>query len=214
MDLVRKPALPLTIFSKLVSYVLHPLLIPLYVTWFLVYVHPSAFTGFSWMQKKQTVLIIGLNVVLFPLLSVFLLKGLGFIQSVFMHAQKDRIIPYMACGIFFFWAFTVFRQQTHYPAVLTSFLFGIFLASSAGLIANIYFKISMHAIGVGGLVAFMIILERAGGLQMSWPVSAAVLLAGFVCTARLIVSDHSQKDIYAGFLAGFVCQVAAAIYIL
>ncbi len=214
MDLVRKQALPLTIFSKLVSYVLHPLLIPLYVTWFLVYVHPTAFTGFSWIEKRQTLLIVGLNVIMYPLISVLLLKAVGFIDSVFMHTQKDRIIPYMACGIFFFWAFTVFRQQTHYPAILTSFLFGIFLASSAGLIANIYFKISMHAIGMGGLVAFMIILERSGSLQMSWPVSAAILLAGLVCTARLIISDHSQKDIYAGLAAGFICQIAAAIYIL
>ncbi len=214
MDLVHKPALPLSILAKLISYVLHPLLIPLYVAYFLVYIHPSAFTGFSWMQKKQTILIIGLNVVAFPFISVLLLKAVGFIQSIFMHTQKDRIIPYMACGIFFFWAFTVFRQQTRYPEILTSFLFGIFLASSAGLIANIYFKISMHAIGMGGLVAFMIILERTGSMQMSWPISAAILLTGLVCTARMIISDHSQKDIYMGFLAGFLCQIAAALYIL
>lgn len=214
MDLFQKPNWPLAVFSKLISYVFHPLLIPVYVVWFLVYVHPSAFVGFSWLAKKQTVLIVVLNVVMYPLISVLLLKGVGFIDSVFMHTQKDRIIPYMACGIFFFWAFTVFRQQAQYPAVLTSFLFGIFLASSAGLIANIYFKISMHAIGMGGLVAFMIILERTGTMQMSWPISLALLLAGLVCTARLIISNHSQKDIYVGLLAGFICQVAAAIYIL
>jgi nitrate reductase NapE component len=206
--------LPERIFFKIISYLFHPLFVPLYVAAFLLYMHPGAFTGFSPAQKKQVFLIIAINIVAFPLLSVFLLRAVGFIRSVFMYTQKDRIIPYMACGIFFFWAFTVFRQQPHYPALLTSFLFGIFLASSAGLIANIYYKISIHAIGMGGLVGIMIVIFNQGSMHMTWPLSVAILLSGLVCTARLIVSDHSQKDIYTGLLAGFICQLAAALYIL
>jgi hypothetical protein len=214
-DSIQRPApLPLVLTGKLLSYVLHPLFIPLYITAFLVYIHPAAFTGFSLMQKKQVLLIIALNVVAFPLISVLLLKAVGFIKSVYMPTQKDRIIPYMACGIFFFWAFTVFRQQAHYPLLLTSFLFGIFLASSAGLMANIYYKISMHAIGAGGLIGFMLVVSNTNSMHMSWPLSISILLAGLVCTARLIVSNHSQKDIYTGLIAGFLCQCAAAIYIL
>ena len=151
-----------TLISRVVSFCFHPLFIPLYVAFFLTYIHPTAFTGFSIAQKKQVMLIIGLNVVAFPLFTVLLLKAVGFISSLYMHTAKDRIIPYIACGIFFFWAYTVFRQQSGYPALLTSFLFGIFLASSAGLIANIYLKISMHAIGMGGLQGFMLIIFRSG----------------------------------------------------
>lgn len=197
-----------------ISYVFHPIFIPVYAIWFLVYIHPSYFSGFSAAAKKQTILIIILNLVFFPLLSVLLLKAVGFIQSIFLRTQKDRIIPYMACGIFFFWGYTIFKQQDLYPAVLASFIFGIFLASSGALLANIYFKISMHAIGMGGLTGLFIIITNTNTMLMSWPLSAVLLLSGLVCTARLLISDHTPKDIYAGLFIGLLSQFIAAFVMM
>ena len=197
-----------------VSYFFHPIFIPLYVVWFLVYIHPSYFSGFSALAKKQTIIIISLNLVFFPLLSVLLLKAVGFVNSIFLRTQKDRIIPYMACGIFFFWGYTIFKEQGLYPPVLSSFIFGIFLASSGALLANIYFKISMHAIGVGGLLGLFIIIANSNSMLMTWPLSAALFVAGLVCTARLVISDHTQKEIYSGFFIGMLCQFIAALVVM
>lgn len=192
------------------SYLFHPIFIPLYAAWFLIFIHPSYFSGFSSHQKSQTLLIIGLNIVFYPLLSVLLLKAVGFIDSIFLRKQKDRIIPYMACGIFFFWAYTVFKQQDAYPVILSSFILGIFLASSGALLANIYFKVSMHATGVGGLTGLFIIIASSDTMLMTWPLSAVILITGLVCTSRLIVSDHTQKDIYTGLFIGMLAQFISA----
>jgi hypothetical protein len=43
--------------------------------------------------------------------------------------------------------------------------------------------------------------------------SAVILLTGAVCTARLMISDHSNAEIIAGLLTGLLCQVAAAAFI-
>jgi hypothetical protein len=51
-------------------------------------------------------------------------------------------------------------------------------------------------------------------MLMTWPLSLALLITGVVCTSRLIVSDHTPKEIYMGLLVGLVCQFAAAIAIL
>ena len=207
-------SLPEKIFAGIFSILFHPLFIPVYVIIFLAYIHPSAFTGFSTHEKNQTIVIVVLNVVFFPLISVLLLKAVGFIESIYLRTKKDRIIPYMACGIFFFWAYTVFKEQVSYPLLLTSFIFGIFLASSVGLIANIYFKISLHAIGMGGWLGFFLIIFREGSMHMAWPLASVLLLTGIVCTSRLLISDHHPKDIYAGFIAGVLTQFAAAAFIL
>ena len=196
------------------SYLFHPIFIPVYVVLFLVYVHPSAFAGFSDAQKKQTVLIVGLNLVFFPLISVLLLRAVGFIESIYLRTQKDRIIPYIASGIFFFWAYTVFKQQTQYPLILTSFILGIFLASSVALIANIYFKISMHAIGMGGWIGIFLLISNTQSMLMTWPISVVLLLTGLVCSGRLLISSHKPADIYAGLFVGLITQIAAAIFIL
>ena len=40
-------------------------------------------------------------------------------------------------------------------------------------------------------------------------ISIALLIAGTVCTARFIVSDHTQKEVYYGFFAGVASQLLA-----
>lgn len=204
----------LLILAKLFSWVFHPIFIPLYVVWFLVYVHPSFFSGFSAGEKGQTIFITALNLVFYPLFTIALLKAVGFIRSIFLRTRQDRIIPYMACGIFFFWAYTVFKQQEKYPLIVPSFILGMFLASSGALLANIYYKISMHAIGVGGLLAVFAVIACTNSMLMTWPLSAALLITGIVCTARLLVSDHTQKDIYTGLFIGALCQLIAAWVIM
>lgn len=197
--------------AGLISYVFHPIFVPLYVVMFFVYIHPSYFAGFSDHAKRQTVFITAFNIIFFPLITVLLLKGLGFIDSIFLRTRKDRIIPYMACGIFFFWAYTVFKKQEMYPDVMAAFMLGIFFAASAGLIANIYFKISMHAIGMGGWLGIFWMVARNHSMLMTWPLALVLVFSGLVCTARFVISDHSSKEIYVGLLIGFLCQVVAFI---
>ncbi len=199
--------------AKIISVLFHPLFVPIYFVWFLLYIHPLAFIGFSAMQKFQTLIIVCINLTIFPLVSVLLLKALGFIESIFLKTQKDRIIPYIACGIFFFWAFTVFKEQTKYPIILVVFILGIFLASSAALIANIYFKVSMHAIGMGGLLGIFAVLFYNNNLSMAWPMALVLIISGIVCTARLLLNTHTPKDIYAGLLIGIATQIAANYFL-
>ena len=199
--------------AKIISVLFHPLFVPIYFVWFLLYIHPLAFIGFSAMQKFQTLIIVCINLTIFPLVSVLLLKALGFIESIFLKTQKDRIIPYIACGIFFFWAFTVFKEQTKYPIILVVFILGIFLASSAALIANIYFKVSMHAIGMGGLLGIFAVLFYNNNLSMAWPLALVLIISGMVCTARLLLNTHTPKDIYAGLLIGIATQIAANYFL-
>ena len=90
-------------------------------------------------------------------------------------------------------------------------MFGVFISCSAALIANIYYKISMHAIGMGGLLGLFLVIAQQNTMLMTWPLSLAFLLTGLVCTSRMIVSDHRPKEIYAGLFVGFVCQVVGAV---
>lgn len=196
------------------SYVFHPIFIPLYAVLFLVYLHPSYFSGFADTNKFRTILIVIQNAVFYPLFCIVLLKGVGFIDSLYLRTQKDRIIPYIASGIFFFWTFLVFKQQNVYPRILPAFMLGVFLSSSAALIANINFKISMHAIGLGGLVGLFLVIAHSNSMLMTWPLAAVLLITGLVCTARLVLGSHDSKDIYAGLLMGVILQVVAAYIIL
>jgi hypothetical protein len=200
-------------FAHLFSYIFHPLFIPLYVTWFLAFIHPSYFSGLSVHEKVFVLIRVAYIMIFFPVITVFLLKQLNFISSFFLKTQRDRIIPYVACGIYFFWMYLVFKNSESAPIILTVFIMGIFLSSSAALITNIYYKISMHAIGMGGLLGIFLIIMRSNTMLMTLPMSLALLIAGVVSSSRLIVSDHTQKEIYMGLLVGILCQLVAMIIV-
>jgi hypothetical protein len=200
--------LPAKIFAQVNSYLFHPLFVPVYIILFLLYLHPSAFTGFSDATKVRVVFIVIINLLFFPLLSVLLLKAVGFIDSIFLKTQKDRIIPYIASGIFFFWAYHVFKEQSQYPELWVSYLLGLFLASSAALIANIYFKVSMHAVGVGGWIGLFFLMFNSQEMMMTWPLVVVLLITGMVCTSRMILKAHDAIDIYGGLVIGVLTQLA------
>ncbi len=192
------------------SVIFHPLFIPVIAAWYLAFLQPGYFTGISSREKALIVIRVGYNTIFYPLITVLLLRAVGFIKSIFLKSRKERIIPYIATNIFYFWMYLVFKNQPEVPSILTAFIFGIFLASSLALIANIYFKISMHALGVGALSGLMIIIVFSGlSYAIFLPAMIVFIIAGCVCTSRLIVSDHSPFDIYSGLLVAILCQFIA-----
>lgn len=205
----------LRVLAHFFSIVFHPLFIPAYTIAFLLSFHPTFFAGFSEYDKYKILLSTILNTVFFPAFAVLLMKGLRFISSIRLTNQQDRIGPYLAAMIFYFWAAWVFfKMEPVADKAIASFMAGVFLTSVAGLLANIYFKISMHAMGIGGLVGFFIIIMQTNTMLMTWPLSLALLIGGIVCTSRLLLNDHHPRDIYAGLFAGLLCQVIAAAFIL
>jgi len=196
---------PLRIIATIISYIFHPVFIPLYIVLFLLYIHPAVFAGFSSWQKTAFLFpAIGMYA-FFPIITILLLKALNFIDSVYLKTKKDRIIPYIACNLWYFWIWYVWKNLPDAPPKEMVILsMGIFLASVIGLMANIYMKISMHAIAMGVMVSFMTMLALTQSVSFGLYLSITFLIAGIVCTARFIVSDHTQKQIYAGLLAGFI----------
>ena len=210
-----RPSSVIRFFAHFFSVVFHPLFIPLYVVAFLVFFHPSYFSGFGQHEKNSLLFTTILNTVFFPLISVLLMKGLGFIQSVFLHTQQDRIAPYLAIMIFYFWAAWVFfKFEPQLSPVFPSFMTGIVITTVVGLLSNIYFKISMHAIGVGGMLGIFLVIMQTNTMLMTWPLCLALLITGIVCTSRLLISDHKPKEIYWGLLTGLLCQFAAALILV
>lgn len=200
------------VVAQFFSYVFHPLFIPGYVTAFLLYVHPYAFAGFNEKLKLLRLISVVLLTAFFPAFSVFLLHRLGFANSIFLKTRKERIIPYIISMFFFFWIFYVSRNLQGSPSLYITFLLGLFISSIAALMANIYFKVSMHAIAMGGMVAFFVMLSMEGSFAMGIYVSMAWLVAGLVCTSRMIVSNHYPFEIYVGFFLGIFCEVIALIF--
>ena len=207
-ELIRFPQ-AIKIGAKIISWIFHPIFIPVYVLIFLLQIQPQLFVGLSSLKKTFTIIQFGVMYAFFPVVTALLLKALGFIESIYMKTQKDRIIPYVICMIYYFWVWYVIKNQSAYPEELIEFSLAIFISSILGLMSNAYMKVSMHAMAMGVMAAFIVLLAMQDSLDSGVYISAAILLPGLVCTARLIVSDHSNKEIYIGLLLGIASLAIA-----
>ena len=149
----------------------------------------------------------------FPMITVLLLKALKFIDSVYLNTQRDRIIPFVICNIWYFWIWYVWRNLPDSPREIVILSMAIFLASTIGLMANIYMKISMHSIAMGVAISFIMLLALTQSVNFGVYISIALVIAGLVCTARFIVSDHTPKEIYGGLLAGLAALFIATLFV-
>lgn len=198
----------LRVLATFFSYLFHPLFIIAWVTLYLLFRNSLVFVGVDSFTKIVVFLRVFSTSIFLPIVTVLLLRALGFIDSILLRTQKDRIIPYVACITFFFWSFYVSKKLGD-PAELTSFLLSLFITASVSLLINNYIKVSMHAIGVGGLIAFFTLLLFHNRLDDILSLLVAFLIAGITSTSRLLVSDHKTYEIYIGLITGIIVQSIA-----
>jgi hypothetical protein len=200
------------IAARVISVIFHPLFIPVYISWFLIFINPlfpAINTGDKWILLLRFVVMY----TVFPLITVLLTKALGFVQSIYLKTQKDRIIPYIVCGIYYFWMWYVLKTQPEFPRYFVMLRLSIFIASFVGLIANSFMKVSMHTISVGVMITFILLLAFLTDVNYGFYIGIAFLLAGAVSTARLINNDHYPIEVYAGLVIGIVSQLVAYYFV-
>ena len=205
----------LKIIAKIISYIFHPIFVPLYAIMFMAYIHPYLFTGLAPWDKTRVVMMAALMFTFFPIVTVLLLKALNFIDSIYLTTQKDRIIPLVACGVWYFWITYIWWNSRKMDDALTippeaiQLALATFLGSWMALMVNIKIKVSLHAIAVGAMLTLFIQMALSQDLNFGVWLSVAVFITGLVCTARFIVSDHTQQEVYIGLIVGIASMLIA-----
>lgn len=205
------PAQPIAIrlMARFFSWLFHPVFIPVLLVWFMVFVHPYLFAGMGTGHKILVVVQAAAMCTFFPLITVLLLKALDFIKSIQLTTRKDRIIPLVACGVWYFWLWYVWRNQPDYPQQAVQFALATWISASLALMANIIMKISLHTIAAGVMLTCMVLLSLTQDLNFGIWLSVAILVTGLISTSRFIASDHTPAEIYGGLAVGVLSMLVA-----
>jgi hypothetical protein len=201
--------------SWLVSTLFHPVFVPLIMSLFILHTHPVQFADFTPLKRFKLIAAIVEETLVLPVFTVIMLKVLKFIQSVFLHERKDRIVPYMATMIYYFLLYTTLHRQTDTPVplILTVFTLGNFITVTLVFMANIFYKISAHAAAAGGMLGVLLLMLPDPYLNITLPLMAGILLTGLILTSRLILSAHDNFQVYSGLAVGILSQLIAMLVI-
>jgi len=200
--------------GNFISYIFHPLFIPTYFLLYLIQNIPYEFAGITPWQLQLRVFSVFWLTAFFPAFSVFLLWKLKFSDSIYLRTQKERIIPYVITMFFYWWMYYLSRHFNDQPLALKYFYFGIFIASAIGLVINNFIKVSLHGIGVGGMLMAIILAGILYPIQNIFWVSIAIVITALVISARMMVSNHTDKELWVGLLVGAATQTTAYFWVL
>lgn len=153
-----------------------------------------------------------LATVAIPVIGIFVLSRIKVIQDPRLNDRADRTWPYIIETVCFI-GMGIYFYYVNAPAWLSLFMLGGAVALIILTVVNHWWKISGHATGVGGLCAIIFYLMMSGNTvyNLHWEFIVAVLIAGLVCTSRLILERHTLLQVAAGFLNGFACLYGAAM---
>jgi hypothetical protein len=209
---IPKPNKPLKWIANSISVLLHPVFMPLISCILLYYTIPESFVGVKPKVLNGWLGMILINTILFPLLLMLLLKGLGFIKSIYLRDVKERVIPLIGIMVFYFWPYLVSKNVAA-PEAARVLLLGNFWGIVLVFIITIFFKISMHTSGLGSLLGFVLVMMLLSGSLLLWPLIISLGLATLIAWARYTIGAHSQKELLLGFAVGIVAQLSAYLYL-
>jgi len=209
------------IVAWILSVVFHPIWMLFYMLLLLLMINPHLFGLSSWDQNMGLILLVLLTTVVIPMITTALMKPLGFISSLTQMARKERIFPYISTAIFYLWLFINLYHNSDIPNAYSTFVLGVIFALFTSFFINNFSKISIHTVGMGGLIG-MLALTKAfysydyftppwseGIITLNQLIIAAILIAGAVGTSRLLLRAHREDEIYGGYLVGFLAQILA-----
>lgn len=200
--------------AHVLSAVLHPIWMPTLALVIAFALDPHLTFAFTVKGQWTIVGMILVMTALFPISSMFMLWRSGLVSKLSMPERRERAIPYLLTLIYFAMAYYLLRRTPSHTVTLSLFS-GMITALVVVLLLNIRWKVSLHMVGIGGVVGMLLALVLIHGAPAG-PLPLAFLLAGALGSARLLVGDHSPAQIYVGALIGMaatsVCMMERLYY--
>lgn len=195
------------LFSKIISYLLHPVFIPLIATgcyfFYTQEYYQKTFMKFTFLQVSIMTLFL-------PICLFLMLKSFKVLNSTLMvNDLNERKIPFffnlLLLGILLFriWEFSSHSELKifflgYFFSYLILFL-GVFLKQ----------KISVHTVALTATLPFTIATSIAYSQVLVWQTSALFLLIGLLITARLYSKAHTNLEVVLGLIVGILPQILA-----
>lgn len=189
--------------AHLISYIFHPVFLPTagLMMVFGLNTYISQTTPFA--KQLFIVFWIFVNTALIPLIFTLFLRWRGVIESIQLHSREDRLIPFSFALMFYLTNYWL-MQDVALPTLIHSIFLGSSIAVGMALVFTFFTKISIHMIGMGGITASVFGIAQIYHLPLMWLIIAGILASGAVGSARYILKSHNLKQIYLGWMIGFM----------
>ena len=197
--------------SRCISMILHPLTIPMWAGIILLFGN-TLMASMPINIKWFFLAVLALNTWGIPAFCIGMLRMFHLIPDLRLIEPRQRLIPMLIVLLGYVSCLMMLSD------VMTAFLIRRFLVAAIGcaligLIITPFWKISLHMISMGGLLALLCALQTAGLGQLYPLLLIFILLTGLLGSARLWFGSHNLAQVAAGFVTGFTVALLLIIFV-
>lgn len=191
-------------FLRIASYILHPLLMPLFGA-ALYYWYTPRFIEPTIIQAKLVAIII--ITILIPIITFFLLKNLRIVDTIKLKNVRERKFPLMIQTLLILLIIKMVYSAYESPEMYFFFIGVLFSTIAALILVLLKFKVSLHQMGIAGVTMFLIALSVHFKLNFLLGIGFFFFCNGWVASSRLHTKSHNYPELITGFILGIIPQL-------
>ena len=194
--------------ARILSAVLSPFYVPVWILFGLFFC--SYLKLLPWGYKLYIMGMVLLFTVIIPRLGINIFRILMSWTHLQLSHREHRHTPYMLT-ICSYTVCIMLMSRMNVVMFIRGIVMAAFVSQLICLILNVWWKVSTHMVGMGGLVGAQIAFSVLFFFNPLWPACGLILLSGALGTSRMILRQHTLSQVLVGFLIGYLC---ATVFIL
>lgn len=200
--------------ARIVSFLFHPLLMATYLFSVLAIALPSALSPLKPESHFLFIVLIFIVTFALPVVNMGIFKAFGTIRSFAMPERKERIIPFLFITIIYLLVTYLLYYKVKI-ALNDNFLKLMMIIDVLVIVATVatfFFKVSVHSIGIWGLVGILLLLTKISEVNtLFYIVIGLIVMAGFIMSSRLQLGAHSSREVMWGGILGLASSMAGML---
>ena len=177
-----------------------------YLFAFFVFLLPAALYPIKSPSQPTFLALVFVITFVLPVSLLSFLKIFGSIKSFKLETREERVFPFFMILVLY-GAFTYMLTMQHiaFDDNVFKFLLIIDCLVLIGTLFTLFYKVSIHAIGIMGLAGILIPLNKeSDNTVLLWITIGVVVLAGIIMSARLQLNAHTPRQVLVGAISGFL----------
>ena len=153
--------------------------------------------------KALIMIIVLMGTLLLPRLTIRIWRQTNGLKLHHLRLREHRSFPYLVFLLFY--AFTLhFLARFHLPFYMGGILVSSLMIQAACLLINIWWKVSVHSAGAGGIIGGLVAFSLLFNFNPVWWLSLCIIIAGLVGSSRMLLRQHTLWQVLAGTFLGIL----------
>lgn len=202
----------LTKAAEVLSVIFHPLFIPLYGL-LIIYSSPTLLSFIPFQLKRLMFILVLANNVILPLAVAAILYARGAITTFNARDRKERVLLLsFALMMYTITAYLLVRMQA--PNLFRAYFISIAVVTLITLLITTFYRISLHAAGIGGLLVLVLSMVVYYDISTVWQLVSVLIVGGAVMASRIYLGAHTPSEVWTGLFAGALVMALSLFYLL